>query len=80
MLARALPAFEPRPGQREMALAVARVFEEGGRILVEAGTGTGKTLAYLVPAILGRQRVLSAVRAEVETLCQKFPLYPERLR
>jgi ATP-dependent DNA helicase DinG len=57
-LSRALPEFEPRPGQREMALAVAQTLEEGGRILVEAGTGTGKTLAYLVPAILSRQRVL----------------------
>ncbi len=57
-LARAIPDFEPRPGQREMALAVADTFEQGGRILVEAGTGTGKTVAYLVPAILGRQRVL----------------------
>ena len=41
-----------------MALAVAETLEAGGRILVEAGTGTGKTLAYLVPAILSRQRVL----------------------
>jgi ATP-dependent DNA helicase DinG len=41
-----------------MALAVAQAFEQGGHLLVEAGTGTGKTLAYLVPAILSRQRVL----------------------
>jgi ATP-dependent DNA helicase DinG len=41
-----------------VSLPVAETFEAGGRILVEAGTGTGKTLAYLVPAILGRQRVL----------------------
>ena len=41
-----------------MAAAVARVFEDGGVLLAEAGTGTGKTLAYLVPAILSRQRVL----------------------
>ncbi len=41
-----------------MALAVARGFDEGGVLLAEAGTGTGKTLAYLVPAILSRQRVL----------------------
>ena len=41
-----------------MAAAVARAFEEGGVLLAEAGTGTGKTLAYLVPAILSRQRVL----------------------
>ena len=53
-----MPDFEPRAGQAEMAAAVARVFEEGGVLLAEAGTGTGKTLAYLVPAILSRERVL----------------------
>jgi ATP-dependent DNA helicase DinG len=57
-LARTVPDFEPRAGQIEMAGAVARAFEEGGVLLAEAGTGTGKTLAYLVPAILSRQRVL----------------------
>ena len=41
-----------------MADAVADVFADGGTLLAEAGTGTGKTLAYLVPAILSRQRVL----------------------
>ena len=41
-----------------MAMCVADVFENGGVLLAEAGTGTGKTLAYLVPAILSRQRVL----------------------
>jgi ATP-dependent DNA helicase DinG len=53
-----MPDFEPRAGQLEMAAAVARVFEDGGVLLAEAGTGTGKTLAYLVPAILSRERVL----------------------
>src|SRR5437016_13923123 len=53
-----MPDFEPRAGQVEMAAAVARVFEDGGVLLAEAGTGTGKTLAYLVPAILSRERVL----------------------
>ena len=57
-LARAMPDFEPRAGQAEMAAAVADVFEHGGVLLAEAGTGTGKTLAYLVPAILSRERVL----------------------
>src|SRR6266571_5111839 len=57
-LASALPDFEPRPGQIEMAVAVADAFERGGVLLAEAGTGTGKTLAYLVPAILKRERVL----------------------
>ncbi|MYD88679.1 MAG: DEAD/DEAH box helicase, partial [Acidobacteria bacterium] len=53
-----MPAFEPRPGQRRMAAAAAHVLETGGVLLAEAGTGTGKTLAYLVPAILSGQRVL----------------------
>lgn len=57
-LAGTLPDFEPRAGQVEMALALARAFDEGGVLLAEAGTGTGKTLAYLVPAILSRQRIL----------------------
>ena len=57
-LARALPGFEPRPAQREMARAVAATIDGGGTALVEAGTGTGKTLAYLVPAILSGKRVL----------------------
>jgi ATP-dependent DNA helicase DinG len=57
-LASALPGFEPRPGQIEMAKAVADAFEHGGIVLAEAGTGTGKTIAYLAPAILSRQRTL----------------------
>ena len=57
-LARAIPDFEARSGQIEMATEVARRFEDGGVLLAEAGTGTGKTLAYLIPAILSRQRVL----------------------
>jgi ATP-dependent DNA helicase DinG len=54
----ALDGFEARPAQLEMAAAVADVFADGGVLLAEAGTGTGKTLAYLVPAILSRERVL----------------------
>ena len=57
-LARAVADFEPRVGQVEMSAAVARAFERGGVLLAEAGTGTGKTLAYLIPAILSGQRVL----------------------
>ncbi|MGZ5001759.1 MAG: DEAD/DEAH box helicase, partial [Chthoniobacterales bacterium] len=44
--------FEYRPQQREMAMAVARVLEEERHLVVEAGTGVGKSIAYLVPAIL----------------------------
>jgi ATP-dependent DNA helicase DinG len=57
-LASRIPDFEPRPGQVAMAAAAARAIEQGGVLLAEAGTGTGKTLAYLVPAILSRKRVL----------------------
>ena len=57
-LARAVDGYEPRDGQRRMAQAVAGVIEQGGTLLSEAGTGTGKTLAYLIPAVLSRQRVL----------------------
>jgi ATP-dependent DNA helicase DinG len=57
-LARTLEGFEAREGQIEMAQAVASVLARRGVLLAEAGTGTGKTLAYLVPAILSRQRVL----------------------
>ena len=49
-LARSFPAYERRPQQQEMSAAVATAFNDGGRLLVEAGTGTGKTLAYLVPS------------------------------
>ena len=51
LIARAHPDYEFRPGQIQMAEAVLRAFEERRHLLVEAGTGTGKTLAYLVPAI-----------------------------
>jgi ATP-dependent DNA helicase DinG len=57
-LARVVDGYEPREGQRRMAAAVADVIQHGGTLLSEAGTGTGKTLAYLIPAILSRQRVL----------------------
>jgi ATP-dependent DNA helicase DinG len=57
-LAGGLDGFEPREAQREMADAVAAVLDQGGVLLAEAGTGTGKTLAYLVPAILKREQVV----------------------
>ncbi|HYH85031.1 MAG TPA: ATP-dependent DNA helicase [Pyrinomonadaceae bacterium] len=51
LIASAHPEYEHRPGQIEMAEAVLRAFEERRHLIVEAGTGTGKTLAYLVPAV-----------------------------
>ncbi len=57
-LAQAHPNYEFRPGQLEMALAVEAALAEKRHQIVEAGTGTGKTLAYLVPAILSGRRVV----------------------
>ena len=57
-LATVLDGFEPRDSQQQMAEAVAGVVSDGGVLLAEAGTGTGKTLAYLVPAILSGRKVL----------------------
>ncbi len=51
LIARAHPDYEYRPGQVQMAEAVLRAFAEKRHLIVEAGTGTGKTLAYLVPAV-----------------------------
>ncbi len=58
VLSRAADHFRPRTGQTEMALAVARTIECGGALVVEAGTGVGKTFSYLVPALLSGERVL----------------------
>ncbi|WP_298213604.1 ATP-dependent DNA helicase [Acidovorax sp.] len=58
VLARADAHFQPREGQTQMAMAVARTIEEGGALVVEAGTGVGKTFSYLVPALLSGERVL----------------------
>ena len=57
-LSSALEGFEPRDGQRRMAAALADTLTSNGTLLVEAGTGTGKTLAYLIPALLSGRRVL----------------------
>ena len=55
-----LSSPEDRPGQVEMALAVASAINDERRLIVQAGTGTGKTLAYLIPAILsGKRTILS---------------------
>ncbi|MGE5676337.1 MAG: helicase C-terminal domain-containing protein [Mycobacterium leprae] len=52
LIAEAFPAYEHRPQQLEMGQSVAAAFSGGSHLLVEAGTGTGKSLAYLVPSIL----------------------------
>ncbi len=56
--ATALPGYEARPGQVEMAERIAAAIDADERLLVEAGTGTGKTLAYLVPALLSGRKVV----------------------
>jgi ATP-dependent DNA helicase DinG len=57
-LARAIPGFDPRPTQGQMAEAVAACIDERGCLVAEAGTGTGKTYAYLVPALLSGARTI----------------------
>ena len=58
VLARAHPAYEFRRGQLQMAQAVEQALEEKRHLIVEAGTGTGKTLAYLMPVIRSGKRVI----------------------
>jgi ATP-dependent DNA helicase DinG len=58
LLARSPLPFEYRPGQLQMAKAVERALEERRHLIVEAGTGTGKTLAYLLPALRTGRRVI----------------------
>lgn len=57
-LARVVDGFRPRPQQSEMAIRVAETLTGGGALLVEAGTGVGKTFAYLVPALLSGRRII----------------------
>ena len=57
-LARASASYRPRSAQQDMAQAVAQTIDQASTLVVEAGTGTGKTFAYLVPALLSNQRVL----------------------
>jgi len=58
ILAQSPLPYEYRPGQLEMAKAVERALREHRHLIVEAGTGTGKTLAYLLPALRTGQRVI----------------------
>ena len=52
------PNYEFRPGQVQMAEAVEAALADRKQRIVEAGTGTGKTLSYLVPAILSGKRIV----------------------
>jgi len=81
-LARGLDGYEQRAGQLEMAEAIERALGEERILLSEAGTGTGKTLAYLVPALLSGKKVVvsTATRALQEQVFFKdLPLVREVL-
>ncbi len=73
LLAAALPGWRARKGQQALAEAVREAIEQRSILLAEAGTGTGKTLAYLVPALLHGERVVvsTATRALQDQLSRK---------
>ncbi|HEX8700320.1 MAG TPA: ATP-dependent DNA helicase [Myxococcaceae bacterium] len=78
----ALPAYEHRPEQLQMARAVERAFNERSYLLAEAGTGTGKTLAYLVPALLSGRRVVVSTATKTlqdQIFFKDLPLLKERM-
>ena len=56
----ALPAAEDRVGQQQMVSAIADALTRGRHLVVEAGTGTGKTIGYLVPSVLAGKKVVVA--------------------
>ncbi len=72
-LARGLDGFETRPEQEKMASAVADALADGASLLVEAGTGTGKSFAYLMPALTSKLRVIisTATRSLQDQLLHK---------
>jgi ATP-dependent DNA helicase DinG len=81
-LARSLPAYEARPAQLEMARAVESALANDRVLICEAGTGTGKSLAYLVPALLSGKKVIvsTATRALEEQIFWKdLPLIERAL-
>jgi ATP-dependent DNA helicase DinG len=78
----ALPAYEHRPEQLQMARAVERAFTERSYLLAEAGTGTGKTLAYLVPALLSGRRVVVSTATKTlqdQIFFKDLPLLKDRM-
>lgn len=85
-VARVLDGYEARPQQLEMARIVGQVLSEGGVALVEAGTGTGKSLAYLAPAVAharasGRRVVVSThtINLQEQLLVKDVPLLQRAL-
>ncbi|MBI2168057.1 MAG: ATP-dependent DNA helicase [Actinobacteria bacterium] len=77
-----LPVGEDRPGQREMCAEVAEALDSGRHLLVEAGTGVGKSLAYLVPALLSGKRIVVATATKAlqdQLLGKDIPFLQEHL-
>lgn len=68
LVSRFVPGFEDRPQQVEMALSVWEALSSGGRLLAEAGTGVGKSLAYLVPAALWAHRTTKRALISTHTV------------
>jgi DNA polymerase-3 subunit epsilon/ATP-dependent DNA helicase DinG len=85
-LAQSMPHYEPRSEQQDMAAAVIEAFNNDSHLIVEAGTGTGKSLAYLVPAALwaaqNKQRVVIAthtINLQDQLLTKDIPLVSQAL-
>ena len=71
ILARSSLAFEHRPGQYAMAKAIEQAFADRRHLIIEAGTGTGKTLAYLLPALRrARKRSSASSSPPAQKICR----------
>ncbi|MBI4734991.1 MAG: ATP-dependent DNA helicase [candidate division NC10 bacterium] len=82
LLRSALADFEYRPAQLQMARAVERAIAAGDTLLAEAGTGTGKTLAYLTPVILSGRKTVIATGTKTlqdQLFCKDIPLLASTL-
>lgn len=79
LFARHFPGYEYRPQQLEMTKAVARAFNEGRHLLVEAGTGVGKSIAYLLPAIYFSVRNDERIVISTNTINLQDQLYRKDL-
>jgi len=64
-LLRVVPGYKPRPEQSRLAETVEKVFGEGGALLADAPTGTGKSSAYLVPTMLGGKKVIVSTATKI---------------
>ncbi|MCX7012941.1 MAG: hypothetical protein NTW86_10360 [Candidatus Sumerlaeota bacterium] len=86
LLARSLPGYEHRPQQVDMAALAARAFNDEAIAVIEAGTGVGKSMAYLLPAILwsarNKERVVvstNTINLQEQLIGKDLPLLRKRL-